>query len=226
MTAQKATQSRDDSVGAAARLRRLVLGELPARRALYILGALPGLWTFYLGATDQLGADPVATLERSLGEWGLRFLILGLAITPLRRLGGPSLIRYRRAIGLMAFYYALAHLAVYLTFDRQLDLASIWGDIVKRPYITVGMISFAILLPLAVTSNNAAIRKLGASAWQRLHKWVYAAAALAALHFILLSKVWVGEPLVYAGLVAVLLGFRGFEIIRKRLGLAPARRSR
>ena len=208
------------------RWRRLLLCEVPVRRALYILGAVPGLWTFYLGATDQLGADPVATFERELGEWGLRFLILGLAITPLRKLGGPSLIRYRRAVGLLAFYYALAHLAVYLTFDRQLDFASIWGDIIKRPYITVGMISFAILVPLAVTSNNAAIRRLGAGAWQRLHAWVYLAAALAALHFILLSKVWVGEPLVYAGLVAVLLGFRGIETMGKRLGLAPARRSR
>lgn len=208
------------------RLRRLLLGEVPARRALYLVGALPGLWTFYLGATNQLGADPVATFERELGEWGLRFLIAGLAISPLRRLGGPSLIRYRRAIGLLAFYYALAHLAVYLTFDRQLDFASIWGDIVKRPYITVGMLSLAILVPLAATSNNAAIRKMGAAGWQRLHKWVYAAAALAALHFILLSKVWVGEPLVYAALVAVLLGFRGVETVRKRLGLAPARRSR
>jgi sulfoxide reductase heme-binding subunit YedZ len=208
------------------RLRRILFGEVPARRALYILGVLPGLWTFYLGATDQLGADPVATFERELGEWGLRFLIAGLAISPLRRLGGPSLIRYRRAVGLLAFYYALAHLAVYLTFDRQLDFASIWGDIVKRPYITVGMISFAILLPLAVTSNNAAIRRVGSGAWQRLHKWVYAAAALAALHFILLSKVWVGEPLVYAGLVVVLLGFRGVETARRRFGLAPARRSR
>lgn len=214
------------AAAAPARWRRLVLGEVPARRALYILGALPGLWTFYLGATNQLGADPVATFERELGEWGLRFLILGLAITPLRKLGGPSLIRYRRAVGLLAFYYALAHLAVYLTFDRQLDFASIWGDIVKRPYITVGMLSFAILLPLAVTSNAPAIRRLGSSAWQRLHRWVYVAAALAALHFILLSKVWVGEPLVYAGLVAVLLGFRGIETMRRRLGLAPARRSR
>lgn len=208
------------------RVRRMLLGEVPARRALYILGAVPGVWTFYLGVTNQLGADPVATFERELGEWGLRFLIAGLAISPLRKLGGPSLIRYRRAVGLLAFYYALAHLAVYLTFDRQLDLASIWGDIVKRPYITVGMLSFAILVPLAATSNAAAIRRLGGSAWQRLHTWVYAAAALAALHFILLSKVWLGEPLVYAGLVAVLLGFRGIAAIRKRFGLAPARRSR
>lgn len=226
MPADNVRRAEAPAHGAAARLRRLLLGEVPARRALYILGVLPGLVQFYMGVTDQLGADPVATLERELGEWGLRFLILGLAITPLRKLGGPSLIRYRRAIGLLAFYYALAHLTVYLTFDRQLDFASIWGDIVKRPYITVGMISFAILIPLAVTSNNAAIRRLGAGAWQRLHAWVYAAAALAALHFILLSKVWVGEPLVYASLVAVLLGFRGIETVRKRLGLAPARRSR
>src|SRR5262245_7634480 len=106
------------------RLGTIVFGSLPVRRAIYILGLMPGVWTFYLGLTDQLGADPVATLEKTLGLWGLRFLILGLAITPLRRLGGPSLIRYRRAIGLLAFYYASAHLAVYMLLDRGLDLAS------------------------------------------------------------------------------------------------------
>lgn len=204
---------------------RLLTGADPVRRGIYILGALPGVWTFYLGLFDQLGADPVATLERTLGLWALRFLILGLAITPLRRLGGPSLIRYRRAIGLLAFYYACAHLATYLLLDRGLDLASIWADIVKRPYITVGMLSFAILVPLAVTSNAPMIRRLGAQAWQRLHKWVYAATALAALHFILLVKVIPGEPLLYAILVALLLGLRAFFALQKRFGWGPPRRA-
>lgn len=208
------------------RWRALLLGADPVRRAIYVLGAVPGVWAFYRGLTDQLGADPVATLERLLGLWGLRFLILGLAISPLRRLGGPSLIRYRRAIGLLAFYYAMAHLLVYLTFDRQLDFASIGADIVKRPYITAGMLSFAILVPLAVTSNALMIRRLGAAAWQRLHKWVYAAAALAALHFILLVKSWPAEPVIYALLVALLLGFRAIDGIRRRFAPASARRGR
>lgn len=197
--------------------RILLLGREPVRRAIYILGAAPGLWAFYLGLNDRLGADPLATLEKLLGLWALRFLILGLAITPLRRLGGPSLIRYRRAIGLLAFYYASAHLAVYAILDRGLDLASIWADIVKRPYITVGMLAFAILIPLAVTSNATMIRKLAGGAWQRLHRWVYVAAALAALHFLLLVKSWPAEPVIYATLVALLLAFRaGHAFWRKR----------
>ena len=147
-------------------------------------------------------------LERTLGLWALRFLILTLAITPLRRLGGPSLIRYRRTLGLLAFYYALMHLSVYLVLDKDLDLAAIWADIVKRPYITVGMLAFTILVPLAVTSNNTSIRRLGGAAWARLHKLVYVAIAAAALHFIMLVKVWAVEPLIYAAIVAVLLGYR------------------
>lgn len=204
----------------------LLTGVDPVRRALYVVGAAPGVWAFYRGLTDQLGADPVATLEHLLGLWALRFLLLSLAVTPLRRMGGPSLIRYRRAIGLLAFYYALAHLAVYLTFDRQLDVASIWGDIVKRPYITVGMLSLAILVPLAVTSNGTMIRKLGAAAWQKLHRWVYLAAILAVAHFLLLVKTWPGEPLVYAGILALLLGFRVFVMVRKRLSPQAPRRAR
>lgn len=204
------------------RLRRIVLGSDPVRRALYILGAAPGVWAFYLGLNDLLGADPLATLEKLLGLWALRFLILGLAITPLRRLGGPNLIRYRRAVGLLAFYYATSHLGVYVILDRGLDFASIWSDIVKRPYITVGMLAIAILVPLAATSNAIMIRKLAGGAWQRLHRWVYAAAALGALHFILLVKSWPAEPVIYAALVALLLGFRGVVAVQKRLRPTPA----
>jgi sulfoxide reductase heme-binding subunit YedZ len=194
---------------------RLVLGADPVRRAIYLAGMMPAVWTFYLGLMDQLGADPQKTLERTLGLWALRFLILALAITPLRRLGGPNLIRYRRAIGLLAFYYALLHLSVYTVLDQGLDLGAIWADIVKRPYITVGMLAFAILVPLAVTSNAPMIRRLG-QRWQKLHRWVYLAAAAAALHFIMLVKSWPAEPLIYAALVAVLLGFRLHVYIQKR----------
>jgi sulfoxide reductase heme-binding subunit YedZ len=175
---------------------------------LYAIGLTPAVWTFYLGVNDQLGADPMKTLERTLGIWALRFLIVGLAITPLRRIGGPNLIRYRRTIGLLAFYYAVLHVTVYVGLDQGLDMAAIWKDIIKRPYITIGMLAFLILIPLAATSNTTMIKKLGAAAWQRLHRWVYLAAAAAALHFIMLVKSWPAEPIIYAAIVAALLLFR------------------
>lgn len=195
---------------AAPRIRasRLLLGRDPIRRSIYLLGMLPATFTFYLGIVDQLGADPQKTLERTLGLWALRFLIAALAITPLRRLGIANLVRYRRAIGLLAFYYAALHLTVYLVLDQGLDPGAIWADIVKRPYITVGMLAFTILVPLAVTSNSAMIRRLGGSAWQRLHRLVYIAAAAAVLHFIMLEKSWSPELIFYAALIAALLGFR------------------
>ena len=206
--------------------RRLLLGADPVRRAIYILGMLPAVWYFYLGITNQLGADPQNTLERLLGLWALRFLIASLAITPLRRLGGPNLIRYRRAIGLLAFYYAALHLTVYLVLDQGLDFAAIWADIVKRPYITVGMLAFTVLVPLAVTSNNTMIRRLGGGAWQRLHRLVYVAAAAAAIHFIMLVKAWPPEPLIYAGIVAILLLFRLWQYVQKRLWPEPRNAAR
>jgi len=207
-------------------LRRVVLGADPIRRAIYIVGMMPAVWTFHLGLTDQLGADPQKTLERTLGLWALRFLIAALAITPLRRFGGPSLIRYRRAIGLLGFSYACLHLTVYLVLDQGLDLAAIWADIVKRPYITVGMLAFTILVPLAVTSNNAMIRRLGSRAWQRLHRLVYVATAAAAIHFVMLVKSWwTPEPAIYAGLVAALLLVRLWFSAQKRLWPKPRRLS-
>ncbi len=147
----------------------------------------------------------------------MRFLILTLAVTPLRRLGGPNLLRYRRAFGLLAFYYAVLHLTVYTVLDQGLDLAAIWADIVKRPYITIGMLAFAILVPLAVTSNNAMIRRLGGASWARLHRLVYVAAAAAAVHFLMLVKSWPPEPLIYAGVVAGLLLFRALMPARKQM---------
>jgi sulfoxide reductase heme-binding subunit YedZ len=202
----------------AAGVRRAVLGSDPVRRAIYTVGFLPAVWTFYLGLTDQLGADPQNVLERTLGLWALRFLIVALAITPLRRLGGPSLIRWRRAIGLMGFYYAALHLTVYIVLDQGLDWASIWADIVKRPYITVGMLAFTLLVPLAATSNNGMIRRLGARTWQRLHRLAYVATAAAAMHFVMLVKSWwTVEPALYAGLVTVLLLTRVWFSAQKRL---------
>ena len=187
-----------------------MLGRDPVRRSIYLLGLLPAVWTFYLGIVDQLGADPQKTLERTLGVWALRFLILTLAITPLRRLGLANWLRWRRALGLLAFYYAVLHLTVYSVLDQGLDLGAIWADIVKRPYITVGMLAFTLLVPLALTSNAPMIRRLGGAAWQRLHRLVYLAAAAAVVHFIMLEKSWSAELILYAGLTTALLAFRLF----------------
>jgi methionine sulfoxide reductase heme-binding subunit len=174
----------------------------------YAIGLIPAISVFTLGVLDQLGADPMRVLERELGEWALRFLIASLTVTPLRQLAGINLLRYRRAIGLLAFYYVVLHLITYTVLDQGLDWAAIFADIVKRPYITVGMVSFLLLLPLALTSTNAAIRWLGGQRWVRLHKLVYVAAIGAAVHYVLLVKSWPLEPLIYAAIVAVLLGYR------------------
>lgn len=181
---------------------------------LYLVGFVPAMWHFGLGIMDQLGADPMRTLERSLGEWALRFLILGLCVTPLRQVAGVNLVRYRRALGLLAFYYGALHLLTYMVLDQGLEWPAIWADIVKRPYITVGMVSFTLLVPLALTSNGASIRRLGAT-WNKLHKLVYVAAAGGALHYVLLVKSWPLEPLVYAAIVAGLLGYRITRFLSK-----------
>ncbi|CAM5766326.1 protein-methionine-sulfoxide reductase heme-binding subunit MsrQ [Labrys miyagiensis] len=178
------------------------------RSMVYVVGMLPAAWLFYLAFTDRIGADPVAQLEWGLGLWGLRFLILTLSITPLRQIFRVNLLRYRRALGLVAFYYVMLHLGVWLWFDRGLDLHAVLIDILRRPYITIGMAAFAILVPLALTSNNWSIRRMGGKAWAKLHKLVYLAVALGALHFIMIKKVWMAEPLVYAAIVMVLLVFR------------------
>ena len=180
----------------------------PPKIVVYIVGFVPAVWWFWLGVTDRLGADPMRALEHVLGLWALRFLIASLAITPLRQLAGVNLLRYRRALGLLAFYYALLHLTTYLVLDQGLDFDAIWADILKRLYITIGMTCFMVLLPLALTSNNLAIRRLGGKAWQRLHRLVYLAAILAVLHFLMSVKSWPVEPVIYALIVLILLGYR------------------
>jgi methionine sulfoxide reductase heme-binding subunit len=189
--------------------------------AVYLVGFIPAVWLFYAGITDQLGADPMRYLEQALGLWALRFLVATLTITPLRQLFNVNLLRYRRAIGLLCFYYAALHLTTYLVLDQGLDVAAIVADIVKRPYIKIGMAKFVILVPLAVTSNNAAIRRMGGQAWAKLHRLVYVAAIGAVLHFILVVKSWPPEPLVYAAIVAVLLGYR---LVRSQMKKPSPRR--
>lgn len=183
---------------------------------IYMLGALPPPVWLWMGATGQLGVDPAKAIEHRLGELALQALILGLAVTPMRRLLGVNLIKFRRAIGVLAFYYVSCHLLVWLVLDVQIP-AQIWADILKRPYITIGMAGFALLLPLALTSNNWSVRRLG-PAWRRLHRLAYAAVLLGAVHFLMLVKGFQIEPLVYLGLVVILLALR-LPVARRRLAL-------
>ena len=175
---------------------------------LYVAGALPPVWLFALAASGRLGADPVKGLERQMGEWALMLMVAVLAVTPLCRFLGLNLLKFRRAIGLLAFFYVLGHFLVWILFDMGLLWSQILADIVKRPYVTLGMAAFLMLLPLAVTSNNRSIRRLGAARWQKLHKLTYPAALAGAVHYIWLVKSWPPEPFVYLALILTLLALR------------------
>jgi sulfoxide reductase heme-binding subunit YedZ len=196
------------------------------KTALFILCLLPlahyaaGLWQ------DTLGANPIEALTRGLGDWALRLLLITLAVTPLRRLSGWAwLLKLRRMLGLFAFFYASLHLIAYLWLDQFFDWAEIGRDILKRPFITVGMATFLLLAPLAATSTKAMIRRLGGQRWQRLHRLIYPAALLAVLHFTWMVKVDVREPALYGVILAVLLGLRAWwRIDDWRRPLVPRRR--
>ena len=190
------------------------------RYALHIGLFLPlvllGLGAFEL-AGQSLGADPVETLLRELGWWAVTLLVAGLAVTPLRHwLKQAPLLRLRRPVGLWGFTYAVLHFIVYLVLDRQLAWAEILQDLSKRPYIMVGFAAVVLLLPLAATSTGRAMRKLGRR-WQELHRLAYVAAALGVLHFLLQVKKDLTEPLVYATVLAALLGWRLWKNKRPRV---------
>lgn len=179
-----------------------------ARIAVFGLALVPFGFLLYRTYAGRLGVNPVETITHFTGDWGLRFLLLTLAVTPLRRLSGwrwPQ--RFRRMLGLFAFFYVVLHFATYLVFDQFFDLRAIAQDVVKRPYITVGFAAFVMLIPLAVTSTQAMMRRLGRN-WQRLHRLVYAIAILAVLHFLWLVKADAREPLIYAAVLTLLLGYR------------------
>ena len=184
----------------------LALKKLPTW-PVYLAGALPPFWFLYVGLTGGLGVEPIKALEHRLGELALQALIFTLAVTPIRDWTGVNLVKFRRAIGLLTFYYVVCHLLVWLLLDVQI-LSQIWADIVKRPYITIGMAAFLLMIPGAVTSNDWSIRKLGPKRWKQVHKLTYACALLGALHFVMLAKGFQLEPLVYLGLVLVLLAAR------------------
>ena len=188
----------------------------------FVAGLAPLAWMI-CGALQlfgaSLGADPVKKLEHECGKTALNFLLLTLSVTPLRTLAGlPQLLRLRRMLGLFTFFYAVVHFTVYLVLDLELNLRMVGADIVKRPYITVGFTALLLLVPLALTSTNGMMRRLGRR-WQSLHRLIYVIAALAVWHFYWQVKRDVREPLLYLGILALLLGYR---LVRWRARAAPA----
>ncbi len=174
--------------------------------ALLPLGRLAAGALFY---PDWLGANPAEFITRSTGDWTLRFLLITLAVTPLRKLAGWHwLAGFRRMFGLYAFFYALVHLSSYVAFDHVFDVTAILKDIVKRPFITVGFTALVLLVPLAITSTNRMVQRLGARRWLALHRLVYVIAPLGVLHFWWMVKRDITEPALYALILAVLLGYR------------------
>jgi len=178
---------------------------------LYIILTLPGLWVFYKAVNNQLGADPLKALEHQLGVYALQLLVAGLLVTPVRNVLGVNLIKYRRAIGVMAFFYVAAHLLTYLWLDQQWWWDAIIKDLTKRPYIIIGFVAFLVMVPLAITSNNASIKRLGAGTWKKLHRLAYIAALGGAVHYVLLEKTWQREPILYVLIVVALLAYRYFK---------------
>lgn len=172
--------------------------------------------------TGGLGVNPIEDITHRTGDWALRLLLVTLAVTPLRRLGGwHGLIRFRRMLGLFAFFYATLHFSTYLVFDHFFNLLLIIDDVAERKYVTAGFVGFVLLIPLAVTSTQGWIRRLGRR-WTALHRLVYASAVASVVHFLWLVKIDIGEPLIYAAILAVLLGARA---ARRRPKFGPSVRS-
>jgi len=194
-----------------------LLRRLPAW-PLYPLGMVPFAFLIWQVAAGSLGPDPLKAIEHRLGDLGLQFLLAGLCVTPLRDLTGVVLIRYRRALGLLCFAYASLHLATWIFLDLQLRWSEIGADLTKRPYIILGMVGFAALVPLAITSNNLSVRKLGPLRWKRLQRLAYLAAFVIALHYLILAKAWTAKPMLYFAAAMLLLALRVVKVRSK----APA----
>ncbi|WP_137172319.1 sulfite oxidase heme-binding subunit YedZ [Massilia sp. HP4] len=188
------------------------------KTAVFILSLLPFARLVWGTATSAF-TDPLAEITRISGEWALYFLCITLAVTPLRRLSGWNwLIKLRRMVGLFTFFYALVHFIAFLWFDHFFDVAAMLADVVKRPFILVGFIAFVLLIPLAATSTNAMIKRLGGKGWQWLHRLIYAIGPLAILHFWWMKegKSDFAQPILFGGIVAVLLALRVYWHVRQR----------
>ena len=199
-------------------MRKLLMHPL-AKPVVFVLCLLPFAWLFYGAFTNNLGANPAEYLIRATGDWTLRFLCIVLAVTPLRVVTStPQLARFRRMLGLFVYFYVVLHLLSYSWFDMGFDIPDIAKDIAKRPFILVGFSAFVLLTPLAATSFNRAIKALGGKRWQMLHKLVYLIAGLGLLHFFWMraGKNDFTEVFVYAAIIAVLLGWRVVQFLKKK----------
>lgn len=175
----------------------------------FVAALLPAAWLVYGVFADALGANPVETITNTTGIWTLRLLVVTLAITPIRWLTGWNrIIQYRRMLGLFAFFYGTLHFLTYFILDHSLMFDGVWDDVVKRPYITAGFTAFVLMIPLAITSTQGWIRRMGGRRWNLLHKLVYVSAALGVLHYFWKVKLDATNPLLYAAIVAALLAAR------------------
>jgi methionine sulfoxide reductase heme-binding subunit len=191
---------------------------IAVKTGVWALCLLPLLVLLYRAFTDGLGANPISYVTNWLGQWTFRLLLVSLALTPLRIVTGlawPVLLR--RLVGLFTFFYASLHFSVWILLDHFFNWDQMLGDLVKRRYITVGMLALLCLIPLAITSTNGMVKRLGGNAWRRLHRLIYLIGILAALHFLWLAKGFRPDAFLYAGLLMLLLGVRLFDAIRRRL---------
>ena len=204
------------------------------KAGLFLLCLMPAARLAWRAWHGSLGANPVEVVTRAAGWWTLGMLVLTLSVTPLRRLSGlPWLLRFRRMLGLFAFAYGMTHLSLYLWLDQFFDWSAIVDDIFKRPFITVGMTALVLMAPLAATSTNRMVKRLGARRWQALHRLIYAIAPLGVLHYWWLVKRDIREPEMFLALVALLLGYRVVVVVREsrqmrrpqRAGAPPATRT-
>ncbi len=180
-----------------------------AKPLVFLLCLAPLAWLAWTAYEGRLGANPIETITHTTGDWTLRFLLITLAVTPLRKLlHAPDLIRYRRMLGLFAFFYGCLHLLTYVWLDKFFDVSEMIADIAKRRFITAGMTAFALLVPLALTSTAASIRRLGGRRWRMLHRLIYISACAGVFHYYWLVKSDIRLPMLYAGILAILLAWR------------------
>ena len=201
-------------------LRHLTARQVSLLKAsLFVLALLPFFRLIAFGVLDRLGANPIEFITRNSGDWTLYLLTITLAITPLRRLTGWNwLIKLRRMSGLFAFFYGAVHFMTFFWFDHFFDLGEMWKDVIKRPFITAGFIAFVLLIPLAATSTNAMVRRLGAKRWQWLHRLSYVIAPLGVLHFwwMKAGKNLLAQPILFVTIISTLLLLRIFFYFKKR----------
>jgi sulfoxide reductase heme-binding subunit YedZ len=203
------------------RLKR-ILSSRWAKVTVFALCLVPALLLVWKGFTGGLGANPIEYITHATGDWILRFLCITLSVTPLRKiLGLPELIRFRRMLGLFAFFYACLHFLIWFVLDKFFDWGEIAKDVVKRPFITAGFTAFVLLIPLAVTSTKGWIRRMGGKRWQMLHRLIYVSGIAGVVHYYWLVKSDIRLPVMYGVIIFVLLAYRLIASLMKGRGLMP-----